>query len=197
MRLLPPYAEHITKHTILVTSAQPNEGKTTVARGLADMLAQRDISVALVDADMRVVRIPRRHEAPIAAGLGDVLRQAVTLDDVVVRRSGVSLVPAGSSPANPTALIASHSMAHLLTALRAEHDVIVIDGPPALIGGDVYALARLASRVLFIIKQSDTDEQHVDEALAAVDRPPEDIAVVLNMIQLPATTTTNWRSHPA
>jgi Mrp family chromosome partitioning ATPase len=74
-------------------------------------------------------------------------------------------------------------MAHLLTALRAQHDFVIIDGPPALIGGDVYALARLASRVLFVIKQSDTNERHVDEALAAVDRPAEDIAIVLNMIR--------------
>lgn len=183
MRLLPPYSEHITKHTILVTSAQPNEGKTTIARGLADTLAQRNISVALIDADMRVVRTSRRGQPPTAPGLGDVLLQALTLDDVVVKRSGVSLVPAGKLPANATALIASSSMAHLLAALRAQHDIVIIDGPPALVGGDVYALARLASRVLFVIKQSDTNQRHVDEALGAIDRPAKDIAIVLNMIR--------------
>jgi len=187
MQLFPPYEEPTHKHTILVTSARPNEGKSTIAAGLAQVLIQRNISVALVDADLRVVRGHRKGQAA-AAGLGDVLRQSLTLDDVVIKRSGISLIPAGTaspgaSPANSTALIASNLMAQLLRTLQATHDVVIIDGPPALVGGDVYALSRLVTRILFVIKQSDTNERQVEEALATLCKAPEEIGVVLNMIR--------------
>jgi capsular exopolysaccharide synthesis family protein len=183
MRLIPPYSDEEAKQTILVTSSQPHEGKTTIAQGLSEVLAQRNIAVALIDADMRVLRTPRRGRALPAVGLGDVLRRSVTLDNVVTKRSGVSIITSGSSSSNPGALIASKSMAQLVASLHATHDVVIIDGPPALVGGDVYALSRLASRILFVIKQSDTTERQVEEALAAVDKSAEDIGVVLNMVR--------------
>jgi Mrp family chromosome partitioning ATPase len=187
MHLFPPYEEPTPRQTILVTSARPNEGKSTISAGLAQVLIQRNISVALVDADLRVVRGNRKGQAA-AAGLGDVLRQALTLDDVVIKRSGISLIPAGmaspgASPADPTALIASNLMAQVLRTLQATHDVVIIDGPPALVGGDVYALSRLVTRILFVIKQSDTNERQVEEAFAAICKAPEEIGVVLNMIR--------------
>jgi polysaccharide biosynthesis transport protein len=189
MRLFPPYEEPITKHTILVTSAQPHEGKTTVTAGLAEVLAQRNISVALVDADLRVTRRSRRGPRSrggatnSATGLVDVLRQDVPLGDVIVKRSGVSLVPAGAASDHPSALIGSAPMVRLLAALRASHDVVIIDGPPAPIGGDVYALSRLVDRVVFVIRQSDTNERQIGEALLSVQKAPEDIGIVLNMIR--------------
>jgi Mrp family chromosome partitioning ATPase len=74
-------------------------------------------------------------------------------------------------------------MAQVLRTLQATHDVVIIDGPPALVGGDVYALSRLVTRILFVIKQSDTNERQVEEAFAAICKAPEEIGVVLNMIR--------------
>jgi capsular exopolysaccharide synthesis family protein len=181
MKLCRPYER--TKQTILVTSAQPNEGKTTISMSLAEVFARRNISVALVDADMRIVRKLRPGQEPVV-GLRDVLGAAVPLERAMVRTNGVTVIQAGSNrTASPTSLIASDMMPHLLHQLRESHDIIIIDGPPAPVGGDSWALSKLVDRVLFIVKQSDTGEQQVQDAFRALDKVPGDLDVVLNMVR--------------
>jgi capsular exopolysaccharide synthesis family protein len=181
MKLSRPYER--TKQTILVTSAQPNEGKTTISASLAEVFARRNISVALVDADMRIARKLRPGQEPVV-GLRDLLSAAVPLEKAMVRANGVSVIHAGSNRStSPTSLIASDQMPYLLQRLRETHDIIIIDGPPAPVGGDSWALSKLVDRVLFVVKQSDTGEQQVQDAFRALDKVPADLDVVLNMVR--------------
>jgi len=179
MKLCSPYEKQ--SQTILITSAQPDEGKTTIAMALAEVFARRNISVALVDADLRLARRPRRGEPPVV-GLREVLADDADLEDAIIRHNGVSLVPAGTTRMmHPTSLIASDNMPLMLQRLRETHDIIIIDGPPAPIGGDSWALSKLVDRVLFVVKQGTTPENQVQDALHALDRHGG-IDVVLNMV---------------
>lgn len=182
MRLLSPYEK--SKQTILVTSARPDEGKTTIATGLAQMFARRNISVALVDADLRLARAESSGRDPVI-GLREVLCGEASLERALTVEQGITVINAGSSRvAHPTSPIASDKMPKLLDQLQSSHDIVIIDGPPAPIGGDSWALSKLVDRVLFVVKQSGSDEIEVQEAFAALDRAPSDIDVVLNMIRM-------------
>jgi capsular exopolysaccharide synthesis family protein len=175
MRLCSPYSKE--QQTILVTSAQPGEGKTTLTWDLARAFARRGVSVALVDADMRMSRSRSR------TGLADLLSGTAQIEDVAHSVDGVTFIPVGLRPRAPSSLIASDAMPRLLNRLQSAHNVVIVDTPPAPVGGDVWALSKLVQRVLLVVKHSQTSRQQIENALRAIDKGGTELAVVLNMVR--------------
>jgi Mrp family chromosome partitioning ATPase len=106
----------------------------------------------------------------------------------------LSILPAGKSKtSHPSALLASKQMPQLLNDLKVNHDVIIIDAPPAPVGADSWALARMADRVLFIVKQGQTNELEVEDALSALAISLDKVNVVLNMVRIDADPTFSSR----
>lgn len=180
MKLAPPHER--TQQTILITSSRPNEGKTTIAQGLAEMFARRNISVVLVDADLRISRRMEKQQ-PLRIGLADVLNDDAPLDRVIQKKNGISVINSGSrggvSQISP--LFASERMPELLARLRTTHDIIIIDGPPAPIGSDSWVLSKLANKVLCVVAQG-TEEVAIQNTLRLINTP--NIDVVLNMVRV-------------
>ncbi len=160
---VPPGIAHVT----VVTSSVPKEGKTFVSLCLAVMTSKVEEKVLLIDADLHRPRIHAalgRDEAEV--GLANVLEGSVTFDQAVQRQAAgsVDLLPAGRS-GNITDLIQAPQFEALLLDLRKRYTRIVIDSPPVLAVADSRILARLAHRVIYLIRWNATPRDAVRNGL--------------------------------
>jgi capsular exopolysaccharide synthesis family protein len=167
--------------TILVTSARPQEGKTTTALALAQAASEREQNVLLVDADMRSTRLSRNARMQ-SVGLGDVLRGQAQVADVVNRSGNLTMLPAGQPRGLPTRLFALDRFDQTMGLLKAQYDLIIIDAPPSFIGGDVWLLSQKVDRTLFIAKWGSTTPAQINEAIRKQLHHESLAGIVLNMV---------------
>ncbi len=148
--------------TILVTSALPQEGKTTTSINCAIALAQKGGRVLLMDADLRRPSIHKTFGMPSRAGLSNVLTGNATLEQTIIRSPilpGLFLLPAGTLPPNPAELLASSNIREMLDQLRQQYDHVVIDSPPTLSVTDAVVLSPKADAVVLVIRAGQTTKQ--------------------------------------
>jgi succinoglycan biosynthesis transport protein ExoP len=171
---------------VLVTSAQPLEGKTTTAANIAMALAYGGSRVLLVDADMRRPGLHRPLRLTNDRGLSQVLVGQARVRDVIQRTVDPNLlaITAGKTPPNPSELLASERMRTLLTNLsHGPFDWIIIDTPPVLAVTDAVILAPLVSGVTYVIGAEMTRRRLAERALDTImSARPRYAAVVLNRV---------------
>ena len=152
---------------ILVTSALPQEGKTTTSINCAIVLAQKGTRVLLIDADLRRPVIHKTLGIGPRIGLSNVLTGSTTLSQAVVR-SGVLptlfVLPAGTPPPNPAELLASSNMKDVLDELSEQYDHIVVDTPPTLSVTDAVVMSTRADAVVLVIRSGQTTKQALRRA---------------------------------
>ncbi len=141
---------------LLVTSAQPGEGKTCTSLNLAMGLAQRGVPVVLVDADMRRPGISRALAFPQnGAGLSSVLSGAHTLDESLRQFEAVPnlwVLPAGPQAPNPADLLSSPTMQKVLEDLRGRFEHVVLDSAPLLLVTDATILSGMVDGVVLVVE---------------------------------------------
>jgi polysaccharide biosynthesis transport protein len=135
---------------LLVTGAQRQEGRSSVACNLATALAQAGRRVLLVDADLRHPFLADVFETGSRPGLTELLAGEATLADVAAPtgRHNLQLVTAGKQAGEPSDVLNSDSLAHAIGAMRAAADVIVVDSGPAVSVSDPVTIAQLSDLVL-------------------------------------------------
>jgi len=140
--------------TLIVTSAAPGEGKSTVAANLASALAQAGQRVVLLNCDFRRPSETDFFECVTGhIGLSDLLRNGVPEIEAFQKVEGLDslvVVASGSLPPNPSDLLGSSRMQELVAALRESMDWVIMDAPPLLAVPDAAALARWADGVLIV-----------------------------------------------
>jgi polysaccharide biosynthesis transport protein len=144
---------------IMVTSALPQEGKTTTSINCAVVLAQKGVRVLLIDADLRRPSIHKTLGMGPHSGLSNVLTGSTTLEQAITRTAvlpNLYVLAAGTPPPNPAELLASSNMRDLLTQLREQYDHIVIDTPPSLSVTDAVVLSPRADAVVLVIRSGQT-----------------------------------------
>jgi polysaccharide biosynthesis transport protein len=144
---------------ILVTSASPQEGKTTVSANSALVLAQRGSRVLLVDADLRRPGIGKLFGFPSdGRGLSSLISGVHKIEDVVVPSQVPNLwiLPAGRIPPDPVELLGSHVMKGYIARWRKEFDHIIIDTPPCLSVTDAVVLSPEVDRVILVARSGKT-----------------------------------------
>ena len=144
---------------IMVTSALPQEGKTTTSINCAVVLAQKGVRVLLIDADMRRPSIHKTLGMGPHSGLSNVLTGSTTLDEAITRTAilpNLFVLAAGTPPPNPAELLASTNMRDKLAELREQYDHIVIDTPPSLSVTDAVVLSPRADAVVLVIRSGQT-----------------------------------------
>jgi succinoglycan biosynthesis transport protein ExoP len=152
---------------ILITSALPEEGKTTTSINCAIVLAQKGTRVLLIDADLRRPSIHKTLGMGPRAGLSNVLTGAITLQEATIRSAilpNLSVLPAGTPPPNPAELLASAEMKDVLTKLREQYDHIVVDTPPTLSVTDAVIMSTRADAVVLVIRSGQTTKQALRRA---------------------------------
>jgi capsular exopolysaccharide synthesis family protein len=144
---------------ILVTSALPQEGKTTISANSALVLAQRGSRVLLIDADLRRPGIDKLFGFRSRGGLSSVISGVDKIDDVIVpfaRVPNLWIMPAGPIPPQPAELLGSSVMKDHITRWRNEFDHIIIDTPPCLSVTDAVVLSLEADRVILVARSGKT-----------------------------------------
>jgi capsular exopolysaccharide synthesis family protein len=152
---------------ILITSALPQEGKTTTSLNTAIVLAQKGSRVLLMDADLRRPSIHKALGMGPKTGLSNVLTGSATLQQAVVRANllpTLFVLPAGTPPPNPAELLASSNMNDVLNELREQYDHIVIDTPPTLSVTDAVIMSTRADSVVLVIRSGQTTKQALRRA---------------------------------
>jgi len=172
--------------TLLVTSAQPLEGKTTTAANIAMALAYGGSRVLLIDGDMRRPGLHRPLRLTNDRGLSQVLIGQARVRDVIQRTVDPNLlaITAGKMPPNPSELLASERMRTLLTNLaHGPFDWIIIDTPPVLAVTDAVILAPMVSGVTFVVGAEMTRRRLAERALETiVSSRPRYAAIILNRV---------------
>lgn len=143
---------------LIVTSAGPEEGKTTIATNLATILARGNKSVLLLDADLRRPNVHNLLGISNRVGLSDLLRGKLEMSDVIQEspmNKNLSVITSGSLPPNPAELIASNRMNAILDMLKAQFEIVVIDTPPAIVT-DAQLLGSKADGVIYVLRPGKT-----------------------------------------
>lgn len=140
--------------SMLVTSAQPSEGKTTSSHAIASGLARMGKRVLLIDADMRRPSLHRRTGLENKRGLSTLLTSHESIDTAVAPSSteNLTLMLAGPVPPSPTELLSSVRIEDILREAAAKFDVVIIDSPPVLGLADSPLIAALVDGVVFVVE---------------------------------------------
>jgi capsular exopolysaccharide synthesis family protein len=136
---------------VVITSAVPGEGKSTVSTNLAVVLAQGGAKVCLVEGDVRRPKVAEYLGLDGAVGLTDVLIGAVELDAALVRWGDLlEVLPAGTNPPDPGELFATERMRELVDTLGDRFDYVILDTPPLLSVADAAIVSRLVDGTLLV-----------------------------------------------
>ena len=187
----------------LVTSAVPEEGKSTVSLNIAHSMAQV-ANVLLIDGDMRrpslanICNLGRRPK-----GLSECVAGMADIEDVVYKIPNTSLdvIPSGLIPPNPLELLSSSRFEQTLGSLLNRYDQIIIDSAPVMLVSDALVLAHYVDRLIYIVKADSTTLPVAKEAIKRLNRVNASIAgVVLNMAsdsKLGYSYNTHYYARPA
>jgi succinoglycan biosynthesis transport protein ExoP len=167
---------------ILVTSALPQEGKTTVSLNSAIALAYQGAKVLLIDADLRRPELHSCLGVRAEPGLSELLSDEATLPvqaGACPKVPNLFLLPAGHRRPSPAEVLGSVRMRNLLNGCRERFDFVVIDTPPVLAVTDAVVLSKSADAVLLVVRSAQTSEQSLLRARDLLLRVNARIAGVL------------------
>lgn len=181
--------------TILVTSTQPNEGKSTVAANLAVGFARRGRRTLLVDADFRHGRQETIFGFPPQRGLVDLLRGGVDPDfgrrahslELPTVQAGLSIMPKGHYDESATEAAYRAPMDYYLKLMRAAFEVVIVDGPPVIVTADPVNFAGMCNGMLFVLRSGQVSARDAAHALEPfLEREVPIVAAVNGIHRSPA-----------
>src|ERR1700704_2443383 len=173
---------------IMITSALPQEGKSTTSINCAVVLAQKGVRVLLIDADLRRPSIHKALGMGPRSGLSNVLtgsaawQQTISISPIL---PNLFIMPAGTPPPNPAELLASTNMRDLVTELRELYDHVIIDTPPTLSVTDAVVLSPRADATILVIRSGQTTKPALRRARDILTQVNAHVAgVLLNAVDL-------------
>ena len=175
--------------SVVVTSAEPGDGKSALACNLAIAIAQSGQRTLLVDADLRRPQVHEYWEQERAPGLSDVMVGQAKADAAVreTMPAGLSVLTAGRQSPNPTELVASRRFETFVASQHEHYDWIVFDAPPVLPIADATIVAHAVNHVLFVVDAEATHRRTAVVALERLTAAGANVAgIVLNKVDLDA-----------
>lgn len=182
---------------ILLTSATPNEGKTTTAVNLAVAMAQMGEKVLIIDGDLRRHNLHDFFDIDGETGIADVIIDPGKLSQAIVRLAeypNLNILPGGKTPPNPSEILGSERMKELIARMRQHYDRVIIDSPPLLAFSDPLILSSLADGVILVVWGGKTAAELIRKAISHLRGIEAKIlGVVLNKID---TTRHSYYYYP-
>lgn len=156
--------------TILISSSEPGEGKSTTTLKLAENFASLGAKVLVIDCDMRKPNIHRLFNVDNALGLSNLLTSTIRKEDMprVVKKvshDNVFVITAGTIPPNPADLLSSARMGLMISNLAAHYDLLILDGPPIIGLSDAPILSRLTEATLLVVSANKVTRKSAKMAL--------------------------------
>jgi succinoglycan biosynthesis transport protein ExoP len=170
---------------VMVTSAMPGEGKTTIATSLALSAASSGISTLLIDSDLRKPALSKSFGLVKIPGLVEFLAGTTPLQEIIRKdkSSGLFIVGVGSTTAqSPPDLLGSHKMQELIAALREVYDFIIFDTPPLGPVIDSAVISGLVDKVVLVTRWGETPREMVMSCLQKIANQRKTAGVAFNMI---------------
>lgn len=174
---------------ILITSALPREGKTSVSLSLARLMAMVGHRVIIVDCDLRKPSVHKELGLEPGVGLVDCLTSGTRFEDVIEEDevSGVHVMRAGTPIRNSPEQLDSVQMQKLLRTLSRKYDLVVLDSAPLLAVSDTLFVSRLADKTVFLVRWAQTGRAAATLALKQILAAQADVAgVMLTMVDIKA-----------
>lgn len=168
--------------TLVVTSAEPGEGKSTIVANLAYALVQSGQTVIVVDGDLRRPVLHKLFNLPNKIGLNNILKQEATLAEAVQESGvGANVLTSGPLPPNPAELLDSPQMTALIKQMAEQFDMVLLDSPALVPVVDAAILASLVDATLLIVGRAQVQEKVVLAARRQLDHVNvKPIGVVIN-----------------
>ncbi len=171
--------------SVLLTSASPSEGKSTVAAHLAATHAGQHKRTLLIDGDLRRPSVHRLFQVPNTVGLSNVLLQQIAWRDAVIRMddpSGLDVLPAGPSTRRASDLIGI-GLAELIEEAMGDYDLVVLDAPPLLGFAEPLQMATAVDGVIVVARAGDTSRKALSSVIMTLARLRANlVGVVLNEV---------------
>lgn len=167
---------------ILVTSAEPGEGKSTTAANLAVAFSQDEKKVLLIDCDLRKPSVHKQFRISNNIGLSDVVMDNSKIKKAINKHNEyLDILPSGKIPPNPSELLGSKAMENLLKELQKEYDIIILDTPPVQAVTDSQILSTKVDGVILVVRAERTKKDSVKLAKESLQKVKANIiGVVLN-----------------
>ena len=161
--------------TIVITSSNPGEGKSTTAGNLALTLAEGEAKVLLVDCDMRKPSMHKNFRITNTYGISNILLQKQVMDVAHCYNKNLSIITAGKVPPNPAEMLASKAMTAFLKEMKEHFDYIVLDTPPVQAVADAQILSTKVDGTLVVVRAGVTKKDEVQNTVNTLKKVNADI----------------------
>ena len=157
--------------TILVTSSDKNEGKTTTVSNLAVSFANLNKKVLIIDCDLRNPSIHKMFKINNIYGLTDILAKDRAVDKCIqeTELENLYVLTAGATPPNPAEILSSEKMKNLIEDLKNIYDYIFIDTPPIGLVTDAGVLSSFTDGVVLVVKSESVEKKYLEETKKKLD----------------------------
>ena len=171
--------------TLAVTSSTSAEGKSTISHNLGIVLAEFDLRVLIVDADLRKPKLHKLAQIANKSGLSEIISQSQSWSDCIQPGAvdNLDLIPAGATSPNPIALLNSQRMKQLVAEWSEAYDYVIIDTPPIGVIADAKSLAQEVDSMLFVTAIERASRKAISNSVEILQNSQCHIAgVVANMV---------------
>lgn len=152
--------------TIVITSSNPGEGKSTTSGNLALTLAEGESRVLLVDCDMRKPSMHKNFRVTNTYGIADILLQRKKVMDVAhMYNKNLSIITAGKVPPNPAEMLGSKAMSAFLEEMKEHFDYIILDTPPVQVVADAQILSTKVDGTIIVVRAGVTKKEDVNDTV--------------------------------
>ena len=157
--------------TIVITSSEPGEGKSTVCCNLAYALSEGGKKVLIIDSDLRKPSLHRKFKVSNEVGLTDLLIGKFKFSDVIKEiDENLNLITSGQKTPNPAEMVSSETMEKLINDFKEEYDYIIIDTPPVGSINDARILATKCDGTIFVIRAGQTKKNNILNAYKELEK---------------------------
>jgi len=170
--------------TMLITSSEKEEGKSTISGNLALSFAQNDKKIILLDCDLRRPSIHKKFKISNLVGLSELLIGKTSLEETVQQyNDNLDILSSGKIPPNPSEMLSSNAMTNLIEKLKEKYDMVILDSAPLQAVTDAQILATKVDGTILVVRAEKTKKESIIEAKSRLDKVGANIiGTVLNAV---------------